>query len=364
MKKVKVLHIIGRLSYGGAENLLLDLCRKIDKTKFDISVLALQGAGSLQPKFEAAGVKVEVMRKRFKGDLAMIRKVKEYIGKQKPDIVHTHLFVGDYYGGQAALKAKVPVIVSTKHDILSEGKVRDFLVHRVHRKINKIVAISRATKDFIIKHEKVPFEKVALIYNGIDSDKFYLPESKIFSQEITKIGAIGRLSPEKGHKYLIRACRFIKDKKWRLLLVGDGAVRKDLERAVQLLDLEGYVTFVGEVEDVRPYLEQIDIFVLPSLSEGLSLAIIEAAFAGRFIIATNVGGVPEIIKDKETGLLFKPKSIEQLVSRLKWAMEHKDEASKMARRLQAEVVDRFDINLIIKQYEQLYYDLLKNKSAR
>lgn len=353
---IKITHIIGRLSYGGAEKLLLDLCRKIDKNKFEVSVLVLQDDNPLQLQFEEAGVSLKFFHKRSKWDWSIVKKLTQYLMALKPDIVHTHLFAADFWGGQAALRAKVPCLISTKHDILDEGFWRNTLGRRLRRKFNKIIAISEATRDFLIETEKISPEKVEIIYNGIDVNKFYVENSAILNNAVVTIGSIGRLSKEKGQKHLIHACRFLKERDWRLVLVGDGPTRKELEELVVFLGLENKVRFTGIVNDVRPELNNFDIFVLPSISEGLSLAILEAALAGKFVIATRVGGVPEIIRHEENGLLFKPKNIEQLLAQLNWVIKNnnKEEANKMARQLQREVSERFNMNVIIKQYQELY----------
>lgn len=363
MKKIKIVHIIGRLGYGGAERLLLDICRKMDRDRFDVRVVSLQGGGPLLDLFEQANVPVTIFYKKHKGDFRVIKQTKAYLKKIKPDIVHTHLFLGDFFGGIAALRAGCTRIVSTKHDIMSEGFIRDFLSRYIRRKFSKIIAISHATRDFIVKKEKISIDNIVVIYNGIDMSKFHGDAETILRKDVITIGSIGRLSKEKGHKHLIRASRFIRDSHWKMLLVGDGPMRNELEHAVHLLDLEDKVTFVGVVADVRPYLHDIDVFVLPSVSEGLSLAVIEAAATGAFVIATNVGGVPEIIRDNETGLLFQPKNIEQLVKHLNWVFENRNEARAMAKRLQEETTKRFDINTIIHEYEAMY-DALERKQIK
>ena len=365
-KKIKIIHVIGPMGYGGAERLLLDLCRKIDKSRFDVSVLSVKKKGPLLEKFIEAGIRVEVLEKKFRLQLSLIKKIATIFEQEKPDIVHTHLFLGDFYGGTAALLAKVPVVMSTKHDIMHESWWRDFFSRKIRQRFTKIVAISQATKKFLIKNEKIPAKKIEVIYNGIDVAKFYSDGANILNDENVVLGTVGRLSKEKGQKHLIRACRFLKTKLWELLMVGNGPMLNELQRSAIMLGLQDKITFVGEVPDVRPYLEKMDIFVLPSVSEGLSLAVIEAALAGRFVIATSVGGVPEIIKDKETGLLFRPKNIEQLVGHLNWAMEHRHDAKRMAAQLQKDVLERFDINKIIFQYQKLYEKLMihgSNKSV-
>lgn len=356
---IKITYIIGRLTHGGAERLLLDLCRKIDKEKFAVEVLVLQGDNPLAPQFEDAGIAVTYFHKRRKLDFAALKKITNYLRRTKPDIVHTHLFAADFWGGRAAAAAGIPHIICTKHDVLSEGFWRDSLGRSARRKFEKVIAISQATREYLIKEEKIDLKKIEVIYNGIDANKFFVQEPKIFSREGLVIGSVGRLSKEKGHKHLIRACRFLKNRDWQLILVGDGPLGRELKALVRYLAIEDKVRFVGTLDDIRPELAKMDIFVLPSVSEGLSLAVLEAAAAGKFIIATNVGGVPEIVADKETGLLFKPKSIEQLLAHLNWADEHRELSAKMAGRLQRVVMEKFDINKIVKEYEKLYESIAR-----
>jgi len=355
----KIIHIIGRLNFGGAEKLLLDLSRKIDKDNFSVSVIVLQDENPLAEAFADAGVQVKFFNKRHKLDLSIIKRVTDYLLQEKPDIVHTHLFAGDFWGGQAALKAKVPVIISTKHDVLNEGGWRNFLGQRMRRQFNKIIAISKATQKHLIDVEKIPYQKVQVIYNGVDVNKFYVENAKPFNRDYLAIGTVGRMSKEKGQKYLIRACRFLRNRDWRLLLVGDGPLQKDLKAQAHFLGVDSQIKFTGFVNDVRPFYEEFDVFVLPSISEGLSLSILEAALAGKFIIATDVGGIPEIVTDDQTGLLFRPKNIEVLVQHLEWVNNNKREAARMALNLQREVLEKFDINKVVAQYEDLYLNLSK-----
>lgn len=357
-KKIKIFYVIGRLNYGGAERLLLDICRKIDKDLFDVKLISIGVGGKLKEKFIETGIEVIEVEKSHKFSLAVIKKITQIFESEKPDIVHTHLFTGDFYGGVAALNAKVPVVISTKHDILKESFWRDLLSRKIHKRLTKIIAISQAVRDFLIDYEKLSNDKIQIIYNGIDVSKFYTP-STIFKSDKIVIGSIGRLSKEKGYKHLIRSLPFLKHKNWEVLLVGDGPLKKDLQRQVMLLGLEEKVQFIGEVADVRPYLERMDIFVMPSVSEGLCLALIEAALAGKFVIATKIGGIPEIIRDQETGLLFRPKNIEQLVNLINWVIDHQHDARRMVVELQKEVLEKFDINKMIFQYQKMYQDLVK-----
>ena len=355
---IKIVHIIGALVYGGAERLLLDICRKIDKTQFDISVIVLRQNNDLAKQFEDAGIPVTIFEKKGKLDFGVIERLADYLRLQKPDIVHTHLFAGEFWGFMACHQAKIKNVICTKHGIVKEDFLRDYLIKKATRKMKRVIAISQAVQDYVLLEMKVGVKKISVIYNGIDTDKFYGLSRPILSGETLSLGCVGRLSKEKGQKHLIRACRFLKAPDWKLYLVGDGPMREELEQLSKSLGLEANIVFCGSQADVRPYLDKMDIFVLPSISEGLSLAVLEAASAAKLIIASNVGGLPEIITDKETGLLFTPKNIEQLVSHINWAYEHKEQAQKMALALQQQVMQKFDIDKTIKQYEDLYRNLI------
>jgi glycosyltransferase involved in cell wall biosynthesis len=357
-KKIKIIHIIGALDYGGAERLLLDLGRKIDREKFDLAVVSLAPRGTLADKFDDAGVKFVNIPKRFKGDIAVIGRLAAYLKQSAPDIVHTHLNIGDLWGGRAARKAGVKIIVSTRHDVMREGIIRGEFGKAERRQATKIIAISEATKKYLIEKEKVAPEKIVVIYNGIDVSRYW-SEKEVLNNEEIVFGSVGRLSREKGHRYLIQALARLKFKNWQLILVGDGPERLKIDALVKKNNLVDRVKFVGATPEVVNYLEQMDVFVLPSLSEGLSLAAIEAGLNGKFVIASDVGGVPEIVSSNKTGLLVPPGNIEALVETLDWVSTHRSEARLMAKKLQKELAEKFDIGQIIKQYEDFYLGLVK-----
>jgi glycosyltransferase involved in cell wall biosynthesis len=357
MDKIKIVHIIGQLQVGGAEKLLYDLCRKIDKERFIVQVITTHGGGVFQKKFEQAGIPVINFEKSGKWDFSVIDKMADYLRGERPDVVHTHLFAGDFWGGMAARRAGVRNIISTRHDILKEDWLRNLIGKSARRKCSKVVAISRFIFDHLVKKERVSPARIETIYNGIDMSGFYDPRRDIFKKDEVVIGTVGRLSKEKGQKHLLRASCFLKSRNWRMVLAGDGPYRPLLEELTRQLGMEKRVRFLGEISDVASVLREIDIFVLPSVSEGLSLALLEAAASGCFVIATDVGGVPEVVSDGVNGKLFKPKRIEQLVSHLNWAMANTEQARRMARRLQEDVAARFDLNLMVDKYERMYENI-------
>ena len=354
---IKIIYAIGHLPYGGAEKLLLDLCTRLDKKRFAVSLVIWQENNPLLPAFEKAGVKVKMIKKNGRFDGAFISRLSTYFKAEQPDIVHTHLFAGDFWAGKAARLAGVKTVVSTKHDVLYEGFLRSFLGARARRKCLAVIAISEAVQAHLIRVEKIAITKVKLIYNGIDFEKFYQENNRLLQSKTIEIGSVGRLVKEKGYKHLLRACRFIKTSNWHLTLVGDGELSGELKKQTELLGLENQVTFTGFVKDIKPFLEKIDIFVLPSTTEGLSLSVLEAGASGKLLITTDIGGLPEIIDDRRNGLMFKPKNIERLARLLNWSIENPEEARHLAGALQAKVKEKFDLKKTIPQYEKFYENI-------
>ncbi len=358
-KKIKIIHVISELNYGGAERLLLDLGRKIDKSKFDFQVVTIGRGGKLVRDFNVAEIKVTVISKHFKGDWTVVRRLKQFFKQEKPDIVHLHLFGGEFWGGWAAKLAKVPVIIGTKHDVLPDPFIKKILLGQVRKFYSRIVAISNASRDFLVKFNKYPGEKITVIYNGIDMSKFSKEAPPILRHDKVTFCSVGRLVPLKNHRTLVRACKYLKRDDWQLYLVGDGSERSKLQEMVTQQKMEEKILFTGFIPDIREYLEKSDVFVLASRSEGMGLSVIEAAALGKFVVASRVGGVPEIITDGVNGRMFEPNDLESLVNIMNWIFTHRDEAQKMAVKLQSRVHEKFDINLLIKEYENLYQWLVK-----
>ena len=209
-EKIKIIYVIDGLIIGGAQVFLVDLTKLLNKGLFDIKVVTIIKKGILAEQLEQIGIRVVHLQKKGKLGLGVIWKLWRFLRKEKPDIVHTHLFGGDTWGRIAAILARVPVIVSTEHNTnFEEGwakrKVKKFLSHFT----KKIVAVSEAVKDYSVSRDKIKEKKITVITNGINLDKFTsLPEKEFSNPPV--IGVVGRLEEQKGHKYLFEALNLIK----------------------------------------------------------------------------------------------------------------------------------------------------------
>lgn len=338
--------------------MLFDLARHLSPEHFEVKVVTVVGDGPLVQNFREAGIEVRVFEKKGKIGLGVIWKIWRFLRQERPEIVHTHLFGGDTWGRAAAILARVPIIVSTEHNTnLDEGwakrKVKKFLSFFT----KKIVAVSEAVRDYSITRDRIKARKMMVVLNGIDIEKFSVAAKEQFNDPPV-IGVIGRLDEQKGHKYLFETLNLIKTIPWILWVVGDGSLKNNLELLAKDLNLRERIIFLGARRNIPEILSQIDIFVLPSLWEGLGLAVLEAAAAGKPIVASRVGGIPEIIKDGETGILVLPKNVKSLADGLEHVLLGVSEAKEMGERARRMVREKFSAEKMAESYGKLYDELL------
>ena len=298
---------------------------------------------------------------RFLGVISFWLKIFWHLKKIKPDIVHVQS-VG--IGIPAFLSKKIlekPYIVWGRgSDIYLPDKFTKSISKLVLKNADAVIAL---TGDMKKKMQKFCDKDISVIPNGIDLERF----SNLSKEDIRKklkikedekvIIFVGTLRPVKGVKYLIKAMKIIspKNANTRLMLVGDGDERGNLEKLVKGLSLEEYVKFVGKVpnEKVPEYMAASDVFVLPSLSEGFPVTVLEAMASGVPIIATNVGGLPEIIKDGENGFLVEPKNPEKIAEKVLLILEDDGLRERISRN-NKEKVKGYSWESVIERLEKVY----------
>lgn len=359
-KKIKVLHIIPSLVNGGAERLLIDIIKHTNLEKFSPLVLVFKTKGDLYEEMAATGVPLFAYTKKYKIDFKNFLKIYQTIKNEKPDIVHTHLG-GDIYGRLAAHWLKVPVIISTEHNL---NKKEHWLVTKAKQWTapwaNVIIAVSEAVKRDASKRYNVDPTRFTVIYNGIDTNRYKITQRKD-DNDIFTIGAAGRFVEQKGFKYLIEAIKKLveKDRQIQCIIKGDGYLREDLEKCIKQYKLESVVLLPGTDSNLSDYYSTLDVFVIPSIWEGLGLVALEAGTAGVPLIASNIDGLKEIIEDGVDGLLVPVEDSRALADRIMYVMDNPDQSQMLANHLQAKVREKFSIESMVKQYEILYEILLR-----
>lgn len=349
--KIKILYIISSSAFSGAEKLLLDLCLKIDKEKFEIKILCLNENKKLESRFFENGFKIDFIINN-KGYFDFVFNIYKFIKENNFQIVHTNLFGADIFGGIAAKMARVKKIVSTEHNInISESFLKHFLKSIILKIcFNKVIAISDAVYKYVNKKYGINYKKIVKIYNGVDVDKFY--KKDILKNDVVKIGVVGRLSKQKGHEVLIKALKKL-DFDFKAYIIGDGEEKDALINLSKDLGIDDKIEFTGFVDDINKALEKIDVFVIPSLWEGFGLVAIEAMASGKIVIASKIDGLSDIIKDMENGILFEKGNSIDLADKINFVVENREVAMKIAENGYL-YSKKFDIKNMVEGYGKIY----------
>ena len=364
-ERIKIVYIINSFALGGAERLLLDICQRLDKEKFQIAVCSATSGGPLAKDFEALNIAVKVFAKKGRLGLGLIWRIYKFLKEQKPQIVHTHLFGGDTWGRIAAILARAPIIISTEHNInLDEPGLKKKIKWLLSWPTDKIIAVSQSVKDYAVKADKIKPEKIDVIYNGIDLQKFaFRGYQAIEKNNKIKAVVLARLEPQKGHEYLLEALPLLIEKypDFVLNIIGCGSLEKKLKNQAKDLNLGQKVVFWGRRLDPENILPQMDFFILPSLWEGLGIAILEAQAVGLPVLASKTGGIPEIIEDGKTGLLFEPANPPAIFAAIDKLLSNQELAEKMVKNAYQQVNEKFNLSKMVKAYEKLYLDLINKR---
>ena len=366
----RLAYVINNLTVGGAEKLLLSTVKKLSKEKYDITVCSMLHGKALLKDFEKSGVKVVCLNMHNKRDIRGFFKLYHFFKSNKIDIVHTHLLEADLLGRFAAILANVPVIISTDHRVDDwrmnskrlKTKIR-FILNRIACNHSKgIIAVADNIKNHLIKNEKINPVKIYVIKNGIEIQECNGSSIRKKKGDTIVLGNIGRLSKEKGHEYLLKAFKQAKTKcsNIKLLVAGDGPLRLSLEKFAHDLDISADVTFLGVLDDIPAFLNKIDIFVLSSLQEGLPIALLEAMAAEKPIIATTVGGIPEVVENGLDGILVDAANVHELKHAIISVIQNEDKRGEMGQNAQKKVEEYFDLDNTVDELESLYDNLLKN----
>jgi glycosyltransferase involved in cell wall biosynthesis len=292
--------------------------------------------------------------------------------KKQIHVVRTHRYRSNLYGRLAAFLAGVPVIIASVHDnYRTDKRPKRRIMNRILAKItDKIVAVSEDVKEDIIRYDSIDPSKIEVIPNGIDVERFN-PEKnttdirKEFSLEEDDIviGFIGRIVPAKGLEYLLNALPYLNEefKNIKLLIVGEGSLVEELKKRAKKNNIFDNILFIGRRRDIPEILACINIFVMPSIAEGLPNALLEAMAMGKPIVTTEVGGIPEIVKNGFNGLLVPPRDTVSLSKAIKELISNDQLAAKLGQAARDLVRDNLSIKAIAQKWQSIYLSILKEK---
>jgi len=355
----KILFVINNFSLGGAERLVADQINNLDRTRFQPFILTLlaEPEKSLLPEVKAASEKKWQVRVRGLWDLSAVLKIKRLIQENKIDIVITNLFLANTFGRAGARLAGVKNIFSYEHSVYKDKRAWQIIVDKILARFTKKIFVgAKDVLDFTARQEKIPAEKFALNYNAADFKRLRLnPEKRGelrqkfgVTENALVIAAAGRLIEQKGHKYLIEAMAELGSDVF-CLIFGQGVLEKTLREQIQSLGLSRQVKLAG-LAPMEEILSVADIFVLPSLWEGLSIALVQALSVGLPIVATNVSGSNEAVRDNENGLLVSPKDRGALAAALQKLISDASLRERLGLAAKASA-DKFSIEENLKRLE-------------
>ena len=370
-KRINILWLVDHLGYNGflhgAGKYYLNTIPFFDKSSFNIILCVLRSRDNLTSQFEEKGIKVHHLG-RNKLDLLTILDVIKLIKKDKINLIHCHGYGSANFGRLAKIFTHTPVVVHAHDDDSNYPLYQRLSDYILKGFTDKGIAVSEAVKKASIVKRKIPREKMIVLHNGIIFDEFKIPNNIEIKEERKKwkldedtnvIGTIAKLRKEKGLEYLIKAVPRVLSAipNSSFFIVGDGSLRNSLENLAKQLGIMKNITFTGFIENVSTILSIFDLKVLPSLTEGFGLVIVEAMAMGKPIIATDVGGVKEILTDGETGLLIPPKNPEVLADKIIYLLKNQEAAKKLGIKAKQES-KKFDIRIQVEKLEEQYLKII------
>lgn len=377
IRKARICHITKATGIAGSEKHLLMLLKGLDKAKYQVKlILLVERDKSLDDcvlHFEGGGVQVKRVLIRGDIDPLLVWRLYRLLREGNYDLVHTHLIHADLYGTLAAKLAGVPIIVSTKHndDAFRRHSLYAFLDRLASKFANKIIVISDSLRRFFVEVEGLDAGKITRIYYGLDAAEFgvhSLGDSSVreeFGIEANwpMAGIVARLDRQKGHTYLLTAFAKVVETlpQAKLLVVGDGYLRGDLEKQTRGLGITSQVTFTGWRNDVPRIMADLDLLILPSLWEGFGLVLLEAMAMAKPIVATRVSAIPEIMVDGETGILVPPKDPNSLAEAIIRLVQNPSRAREMGRKGRERLEKEFSVEKMVKQAERVYESLIEER---
>ena len=349
----------------GAERMILQLAIRLDKGKYNVKVLCLRKETPFMDEFVEAGVDIRSLGMTRYFQLGPLAELYRFIRREKIDLVHTHLYRDAIYGRVLGKMAGTAAVVSTLHNSYVWRSKAQLLLDRITSHwADKIVAVSDAVRRYAIENEHIPPVKIMTIYNGIETLGFRIPPREVselkrklgFSPHELVIGSIGELTRQKGYRYLLESAPAIlkEHPEVRFLIAGDGDLKTELKAQAERAGVSQKVSFLGYREDIPAVLNIFDIFVLPSLWEGLPVVLIEAMAAGKPIVASDVDGNVEVIGEKEAGIAVPPRNPGALSEAILALIRTPSRRERMGRKGRERAEKIFDVRIMVRKYEELY----------
>jgi glycosyltransferase involved in cell wall biosynthesis len=360
-----VAHVLDSLEVGGLERTVVRLAIAQKESGDHVQVITIWANGPLAAPLKQAGIKITCINKKSGLDFSAIKKIRRIISRGI-EVIHSHNVLPHYYATIASLGIDVRRI-STRHDmgVHLKGKRMQFLYGLSLYKTHSVVAVCEAAKNRFVTENIVPEDLISVIYNGIPEIKARTECNDKASDRRHQlrlpasgpiVGSIGRLNVVKDYGTLIASFKEVLNKHpdAKLVIAGDGPERNKLQLQIEELDISDKVTLLGERNDVEELLGQFDIFALTSLTEGFSVALVEAAWSGLPIVATDVGGNREIVQDGITGFLTEPGNIQDVTEKIEKLLSDNRLRQRFGSVSRSRAEANWTLELMREKYQRVY----------
>lgn len=352
---MKIIQIMPKFLFGGAEIMCENLTYELKNAGNKVVVISMYDLKTpITKRLEKKGIRVIYLNKKPGFDLTMIAKMRKIFKEEQPNVIHTHSYVMEY-----AIPASIGLHINRIHTLHSVAAKENTRLGRglnqVFFKVNKVVpvALSELVRKTIVEEYGISENDIPVIYNGIPLEKCLEKKSYEFKDEIN-ILHIGRFTKAKNHIEMLKAIKLLHNRypQLKLHFVGDGELKEQILHYISKGNMEPYVEILGTQENVYPILNNADIFLLPSIYEGMPLALIEAMGTGLPIVAGNVGGIPNMIQSGISGVLVSP-NYASIAKGIKKFIENESYRIRMGK--EAKIAsEKFSSKNMMREYLKLY----------
>jgi len=369
MERIQVLRVITWLPVGGIERKIMDVLPRLDRDRFDVSLVCLREMGPLADELAEKGIPVSLIRFRKRWDLGAMRKLTALIRKRKIDVVHSHMYRSNVPATVAARRAGVKHIWAQVHNVDTWETRRQLSMDRfLCRWREGMIAVSKEVQRDVMHQLNLPEERVKVIYNGVDTDRFGTGEGRVelrreWGAEENDLVFLmaARMVEQKRPQDFLEMARHLMDLERAMrkrprsffVIAGEGPKTGELKEQLLTLPMPERVRFIGQRDDIPRVMNAADIFVMTSVKEGFSNALLEAMASGLAIVATSVGGNAEAVRDNKDGVIVPPMRIEQLhrtADRMVMDSRWRDALRASAR----ERAEKFSLHTMVRNIEGLY----------
>jgi glycosyltransferase involved in cell wall biosynthesis len=372
-RKYNILHHIETSGPGGAETVLLNIAAGIDKNHYNSKVV-LHKSKWLDEQLSKKEIDTEIVPCKRSWDILFLSKLVGYCRRHKIDLIHSHLFGANLYSCLAGAILRLPVVATFHNELFFRGQSERYLTIKsfiIRNFASQLVFVAEYMKEDYSTYLKMSEDKMLTVYNGADLTE-YIDKNEISAIKTELgikdgdliVGHVANFRAPKGHHYLVEAaslvCRRVPRAKF--LLIGDpgnGAIKKDIEDFIAESGLEGNILILGFRNNVNMLLQIMDIFVLSSTTEGLPVSVIEAMASSKPVVATNVGGLPEIVIHRQSGYLVEPGNAEALAEKTLILLDDEALRERMGRVGRKSVEEKFSLRVMVNKYQNLYGELIQ-----